>query len=1045
MYRLPKRFVRFESINPGLNKALRSDQQMGHKKLTRRDWLRKMASASTASGVYLAGASAPASTERIPPEQSPIATAQDIDGEVFKPHFDSHSPSGVRVPIVAKFEDSAAYRWLNKAVLEHRVLDDMESLENWTTFTNGPEGVVDSRVIAHTTQAQKDVAEMMLTKERSREGRNSLRMRTPTKLDVRAPASGRGWGTCGVTRHFDGEDWRNLNRISLWIYPDCPGYYVMWLEFHLHNDGVEKLPTLFGQEGQNAIILRSQEWNHVVWEIGNVARDKITALEISYYMSGNEPEASDIATYYFDHLELERVEPDYIEGWDVWPGRISYSHAGYQTGASKSAIASGVNAKEFRLIDQETGETVLSKTIETVKSHLGSFQVMDFSEVCRPGSYALEAGGNTTRPFRIGPDIWRESIWKALNFFYSERCGMAIPGVHGVCHRDWQVTHGDLRIVVNGGWHDAGDLTQGLNNSGEVVYGIFSLAERLRATGEDPELCERLIEEARWGLDWILKTRFDDGFRDTGSVSSRRTNGILGDFDDVISGAKNEPRENFVASAAAAIAYRVLKESDPRWAEYSLKTAKADWRFAVEGMAGLDSEPAKEWWYGTFDSNNVLLEPVSEGVLASVDLWRATGDQTYADKAVELAQIILDSQRRKRPNWTLPLLGWFYTSPRKDRVLHYCHRGREQGPILALTRLCDAFPEHSDWMKWYSAVALYSEYLKAIANYTEPYGVMPSSIYRDDEYLHVPEGRKESFRQQVLNGVPLGEGHYLRLFPVGMDYRGHFGTILPKAQALTAAAHLRGNLQLAQLAERQLAWIIGRNPFAQSTMWGEGYDFTPLYSPLSGDMVGALPVGIQTRAENDVPYWPVQSMWTYKEVWVHPVGRWIWLMGDLAGPAMVEGEADSMVEFQDASNGPEIEVKPDAASGRFRVMLPEGRYTVRSHTQELTRTFLPGATYRLNLRAGRILDYEVSKDASLAGQVTIKVTARGQGNHRFALRVENLAFLDGVKELMLLPGKAGRLEWRARVVSEDTPWLAVVVPDGDVSQRKELMGAAWDH
>ena len=82
--------------------------------------------------------------------------------------------------------------------------------------------------------------------------------------------------------------------------------------------------------------------------------------------------------------------------------------------------------------------------------------------------------------------------------------------------------------------------------------------------------------------------------------------------------------------------------------------------------------------------------------------------QRYADAAIELAGTILASQERKRPAWDIPLLGFFYTGPRKDRILHYCHRGREQAPILALTRLCDAFPNHPDWMKWYSAVALYA-------------------------------------------------------------------------------------------------------------------------------------------------------------------------------------------------------------------------------------------------------------------------------------------------------------------------------------------------
>ena len=126
----------------------------------------------------------------------------------------------------------------------------------------------------------------------------------------------------------------------------------------IYNDGLEKLPAQFGQEGETSLILRDHEWNHVVWEIGNVARDKITALEVSYYLSGNEPEATDTATFFLDQLELQKVKPDYIEGWKVWPGRISYSQDGYEPDGVKTAIANGLDAKNFSLVDQETGETV---------------------------------------------------------------------------------------------------------------------------------------------------------------------------------------------------------------------------------------------------------------------------------------------------------------------------------------------------------------------------------------------------------------------------------------------------------------------------------------------------------------------------------------------------------------------------------------------------------------------------------------------------------------------------------------------------------------
>ena len=141
-----------------------------------------------------------------------------------------------------------------------------------------------------------------------------------------------------------------------------------------------------------------------VREIGNVARDKVASLEFHYLISGGEPEAGTAVVFDFDGLELEAVEPDYVEGWGIWPGRVAYSHTGYSNGGVKTALASGLAAREFRLVDQETGETVLTKPVRTVSTRLGGFQVMDFSEVRRTGSYVLEAGGPATRPFRIEPE-----------------------------------------------------------------------------------------------------------------------------------------------------------------------------------------------------------------------------------------------------------------------------------------------------------------------------------------------------------------------------------------------------------------------------------------------------------------------------------------------------------------------------------------------------------------------------------------------------------------------------------------------------------------
>lgn len=947
--------------------------------------------------------------------------------------------SSAQQPLKVNFKNSASYRWLNKKVQESRKLDGMESLDHWQAFSIGADPIWDARVVAKPKDAE-NVAKLMLSAEQVHDGNYSLLLRTPVRLPGPAPKNGRGWGRSGLRRQFDGEDWRQFNRLSFWIWPDLPGFYTTALDLQLFNDGTKKLPALFGQEGQTSIILQNHSWNHVVWEISNVERDRITGFEISYGLSGSYPGEADSIGFYFDRLDLERVEADKIEGWDVWPGRISYSHPGYQNGAAKTAILSDPETKIFSVIDQDNGEVVLSKPVQTVKTQLGVFQQMDFSELRKTGSYALEAGDIKTHPFSIGPAVWKSSILKALNFLYTERCGMAIPGVHGVCHGDWISEHEGKKIIINGGWHDAGDLSQGPGNTAEIVYGLFSLAERLNSRNEDPELYKKVMDEACWGLNWLMKTSFGDGYR-CGSINSRRTNNILGDDDDVISKAHNSPMDNFICSAAEAIAGRVLKTRDPALAALALKMSAADWQFGVDSM---NNKKSNERWTGTFDSDNIEYEIPAEGILAAVDLWIATGDKLYKEKATAWAQLIVNSQQRKKPDWDKPLTGFFYTGPDKTRLLHFVHRGRDQAHILALTKLCEAFPDHTDWMQWYSAVTLYSEYLKAIAKYTAPYNVMPASIYNDSEYLHVPDSRRESFRKQVLNGIPLGKGNYLRLFPVWMDYRGNFGTILPQAQSLASAGLLRGDRESEQLAAEQAEWIIGRNPFSESTMYGEGYDFTPLYSPSSGDLVGALPVGIQTRDEKDIPYWPVQSMWTYKEVWVHPVGRWMWLMKDLYGPALVEGFSGAKVKFKEIMTGTETVAEPDLISGRFRIMLPQGKYRVDCNGEEQVKTFLSSATYQLDLRPGNLLDFDIAKVSIGKGRLAIRITARGNGTHHFSIRVNNLKLTGSRKELILKPGEPGTLEWTASIDFPDEPWVAVLIPDDDLSGRKEISGAAWE-
>jgi hypothetical protein len=931
-----------------------------------------------------------------------------------------------KMPMQAVYKDGAEARWLKKKVLDSRVLDSMEDISTWSFQGDGDMVLADSPV---------------------KEGKHSLRIRSIQNV---GKVGGAGeWEDLIASRKFPGEDWSHFNRISIWVYPDVIGAPAISASLVLHNQGVHVLPDHYNEGRHESIILKNHEWNHVVWEIAPLARDKVTELEFAYSLPKMFPDLGDQTILYIDQLELQTVDADHVEGWDVAAGKIAFSHAGYTSGASKTAIASGLDVREFSVVDKATGKVALKKRVQQQNTPLGSYAVLDFSELQTPGKYVLRAGSTTTRPFEIGPEAWRESIWKAINFIYSERCGTVIPGIHGICHMDDYSIHGEKRIIVNGGYHDAGDLSATGNTPG-MAYALFSLAERLKQQREDPALSARLIEEGTWGLRWVLKTNFGEGFRTTGQLISYWTNGIIGDADDRTGQAVNNPEWNFRVAALEALAARVLKEGNPELSIRSLRTAEQDWKYAVEG---LKTAPPLSEVYGAQDE----LERISFGAIASIDLYRATGEQRYADEASQLGGLILASQEQKIQPWSIPLTGYFYTSPKRENLFHRFHVGQEEEPIIALTHLCETFPDHADWMKWYAAIVLHSKYYQQVAaKVDEPYSVLPAAVYRESEVRLIPQTKdwtplraadRDAYTEQVHRGVPLGGEYYLRRFPVWFDFRGNTSVLLSEAKALSAAGQLRGDLEAEDLAQKQAEWLLGRNPFSASIMYGEGYDWTPLYSVRSGQMVGALPVGIETREYNDAPYWPTQICWTYKEVWTQPVGEWIWLMQDLHGALVIEGHADASsrkpIEFREEKTGRVTQVVANSADGTFRMQLPQGKYAVQQGAAHTTITALSGGIYPVELRADRAFDLKVSTETTTANEIKLRIHAEGAGTHTLEIRSSNLEFNEpGTVKVEVRSGHDAELTRQGRITSPETPWVIVVIPDGAMNEHREATGVA---
>ena len=759
--------------------------------------------------------------------------------------------------------ETTDYRLRQKPVIQSRLLDDMQSLEHWKPLT--------------------PYARIELSSEHVLDGKTSLKFTAKSNLPTWLPGRGLGriYAEPGAMRIINHENWESWNRLSLWIWPHVPGMKSLCVRVQLYNEGEHPVPDRYFREGAHNVSLKADQWNHITVEIPHVHRDNVVGVAVEYDMCGHEFDTVDTCEWYLSRLELQKVDADVCEGWIPGPGRIAFSGSGYLPYETKQAIAADtLQADTFFVLETETGREVLRKPIQ----RQNGLCIMDFSELTDCGRYLLIAGESSTRAFDISPTVWDASIWKVLHFYLSQRCGMDIPGKHRACHCDLLLKHPDGRaIVANGGWHDAADLAQGMNNTADGTAALFLLARSLEnESGLRLRLHDRVLEEARWGLDYVLKVRFGDGYRSSYSSTSIWTDGIIGTEDDIVSIPTTSPFTNFVSAYAEALGAYALRQIDPVLSRYALGVAREDFGFAQAGSKGDVNLPFNN------DPGTADVKLYAAAVSVAAELCRA-GLQEFKEEAVRYARLLMECQQTDMPDWDKPIRGFFWCDRSHCIPWHHAHHSFEQYLTAGLCTLCELFPDHPDYPMWMNALRLYCEYSRTAAQFTAPWGMLPEGVYHEDEAVCYPEetlagiiagdeDNLRAFKQQVHQGVPLGKGYYLRRFPVWFSFRGNLNVLLSQSAALAAAANATGDREALSLVQRQLEWTVGKNPFAQSLIYGEGYDWTDEYAVQPGQTIGQMPVGIQTLDDRDAPYWPQVCTATYKEVWICPANKWMWVM-----------------------------------------------------------------------------------------------------------------------------------------------------------------------
>ncbi|WP_316810575.1 glycoside hydrolase family 9 protein [Pedobacter heparinus] len=201
---------------------------------------------------------------------------------------------------------------------------------------------------------------------------------------------------------------------------------------------------------------------------------------------------------------------------------------GYQTNSVKVAVwvtkeEGGMPAK-FEIIDKESGKVVFSSRKIKRFGAYGPFKKsarLNFSDFKLPGRYYIKAGNTKSPELIVNDQVYNQTADFALRYMRQQRSGYN-PYLKDSCHtRDGFVLYGkDAGIrdstfyKASGGWHDASDYLQYATTSANATYhllaayrdfpGIF--ADRHQENGlEGRNGVADVLDEAKWGLDWLLK------------------------------------------------------------------------------------------------------------------------------------------------------------------------------------------------------------------------------------------------------------------------------------------------------------------------------------------------------------------------------------------------------------------------------------------------------------------------------------------------------------------------------------------------------------
>lgn len=291
---------------------------------------------------------------------------------------------------------------------------------------------------------------------------------------------------------------------------------------------------------------------------------------------------------------------------------------------------------------------------------------LDFSDFKDEGAYYIQIDNIKSPVFRINNSVYNGTADLLLNYMRQQRCGFN-PFLNDSCHTHdgfiiYNPTLDSTHIDVTGGWHDASDYLQYVTTSANAIYQMLFAYQQNPGAFKDNYQANGLpgkngisdiLDEAKWGLDWLVKMNPESGMMFNQIADDRDHQGFRLPTLDSISYGKGlerpvyyctgEPQGVFqhknrttgIASTAGkyassfALGSELLKSYYPEFCDIIRQKSIAAYQFGLENPGVCQTAPCRAPYFYEEDNWTDDME------LAAATLYSVSKNKKYFSEAIE--------------------------------------------------------------------------------------------------------------------------------------------------------------------------------------------------------------------------------------------------------------------------------------------------------------------------------------------------------------------------------------------------------------------------